>query len=141
DLAAGYGVGYFHLVWDRSGGLSRNILGGSSTVADALAEVLGDRVRTRAVVTSVAGVGDGVVVRYTRDGADHELRARTAVVAPPTWRASSPASTTTPSPRASSPTWTTCIRTAERSSTRWSCSGGSAASRTRGPAGASCSRR
>ena len=30
ELAAGYGVGYFHLVWDRKGGLSRNILGGSS---------------------------------------------------------------------------------------------------------------
>ena len=30
ELAAGYGVGYFHLVWDKKGGLSRNILGGSS---------------------------------------------------------------------------------------------------------------
>ena len=37
ELAAGYGVGYFHLVWDKKGGLSRNILGGSGIVIDALA--------------------------------------------------------------------------------------------------------
>src|SRR5439155_205235 len=37
ELAAGYGIGYFHLVWDRSGGLARNILGGPSTLAEAVA--------------------------------------------------------------------------------------------------------
>ena len=31
-LAAGYGVGYFHLVWNRGEGLSTNIVGGSSTL-------------------------------------------------------------------------------------------------------------
>ena len=36
ELAAGYGVGYFHLVWDRKGGLSRNILGGSNVASPTL---------------------------------------------------------------------------------------------------------
>ena len=34
ELAAGYGVGYFHLVWDRSSGLSRGIVGGPSTMIE-----------------------------------------------------------------------------------------------------------
>ena len=62
ELAAGYGVGYFHLVWDRKGGLSRNILGGSGVVIDALAATLGDRVRLGARVTSVVRTADGVRV-------------------------------------------------------------------------------
>ena len=37
ELAAGYGVGYFHLVWNRGAGLSRNIIGGPSRLIDALA--------------------------------------------------------------------------------------------------------
>jgi len=41
ELSAGYGVGYFHLVWDREGGLSRNVLGGSAAATDALAAGLG----------------------------------------------------------------------------------------------------
>ena len=45
DLSAGYGIGYFHLVWDRRGGLARNILGGPSTLVEAIASALGERVR------------------------------------------------------------------------------------------------
>ena len=40
ELAAGYGVGYFHLVWDRSAGLSRGIVGGPSTIIERLAAML-----------------------------------------------------------------------------------------------------
>ncbi len=37
QVSAGAGFGYFHLVWDRSGGLSRNIVGGPSTLTETLA--------------------------------------------------------------------------------------------------------
>ena len=73
ELAAGYGVGYFHLVWDKKGGLSRNILGGSAVFTDALAAALGDRVRTGARVTRVEARGDGVRVKV--EGGDTDRRA------------------------------------------------------------------
>ena len=82
DLAAGYGVGYFHLVWDRKGGLSRNILGGSGTVIDALTASLGDRVRLGARVTSVERSPAGVRVEV----AGHEpIEAKTAIVSTPAY--------------------------------------------------------
>jgi len=81
ELAAGYGIGYFHLVWSRDAGLSRTILGGPSRLIDALAAGLGDRVRTSARVAEVAATGDGVVVRH--DGG--ELHARAAIVATPAY--------------------------------------------------------
>ena len=46
QLAAGYGVGYFHLVWNRGEGLSANLVGGSATLTEALAAALGERART-----------------------------------------------------------------------------------------------
>ncbi|HZQ15804.1 MAG TPA: NAD(P)/FAD-dependent oxidoreductase [Gaiellaceae bacterium] len=81
ELAAGYGIGYFHLVWNRDAGLSRTILGGPSTLVDALAAGLGGRIRTGTPVEAVAADGDGVVVRH----AAGELRARAAVVATPAY--------------------------------------------------------
>src|SRR5262249_6520327 len=47
ELAAGYGIGYFQLVWDRSGGLARNIIGGPATLAEALASQLDVRLDTQ----------------------------------------------------------------------------------------------
>ena len=82
ELAAGYGVGYFHLVWDRKGGLSRNILGGSGVVIDALAAPLGDRVRLGTRVTSVARSAGGVAVQV--EGGER-IEARAAVVATPAY--------------------------------------------------------
>src|SRR4029078_9896417 len=46
QVSAGYGIGYFQLVWDRRGGLPRNVLGGSARLPDAIAYALGERVRT-----------------------------------------------------------------------------------------------
>ena len=76
ELAAGYGVGYFHLVWNRDAGLSRNIVGGSgrrhrcararrSESACALG-ARGDRGR--------ALVAGGVRVRYEDAGGDRSRR-------------------------------------------------------------------
>ena len=85
ELQAGYGVGYFHLVWDRSGGLSRNIVGGSSTLTDALAASLGDRVRLGARVGTVEQDDDGVTVSYSDAAGEHRIRAREAIVATPAY--------------------------------------------------------
>jgi protoporphyrinogen/coproporphyrinogen III oxidase len=81
EMAAGYGIGYFHQVWNRAEGLSRNILGGSSTFTNNLAAALGDRVHLKAPVSLVAQDKDGVTVRWTEDGTEHEVRARHAIVA------------------------------------------------------------
>jgi oxygen-dependent protoporphyrinogen oxidase len=83
ELAAGYGVGYFHLVWNRSAGLSRNILGGPSRLIDALAAGIEGRIVTGAEVTEVVPANGHVALRYRRGEAEHELRARAAVVATP----------------------------------------------------------
>ena len=81
EMAAGYGIGYFHQVWNRAEGLSRNILGGSSTFTNNLAAGLGDRVRLHAAATSVVQDKEGVTVRWTEHGEEHEVRARHAIVA------------------------------------------------------------
>ena len=77
ELAAGYGIGYFHLVWDRSGGLARNILGGPATLPESIAVALGERVKLRSPAEEIVTDGDGVHVAY----AGGELSARFAVVA------------------------------------------------------------
>jgi len=85
ELAAGYGVGYFHLVWNRVAGLSRNIIGGSGAVIDALALGLGDRARTSAQVAVVERERDGARVHFVEAGRQREIRARAAVVATPAY--------------------------------------------------------
>ena len=85
ELAAGYGVGYFHLVWNRSAGLSRTILGGSSAFVEALAGMLGDRVLKGARVGAVSGDAGGVTVRYVLGGREFEVQARAAIVATPAY--------------------------------------------------------
>ncbi len=82
ELAAGYGVGYFHLVWDRKGGLARTIPGGSGVVIDALAEALGDRIRIGSRVTSVERTPAGVRVEVAGGEA---IDARAAIVATPAY--------------------------------------------------------
>jgi len=83
ELAAGYGIGYFHLVWNRSAGLSRNILGGPGKLVEALASGLEGRIRLGAEVTQVVADRDGVLVHYREGGVEHELRAGSAIVATP----------------------------------------------------------
>src|SRR5690349_2097224 len=83
ELAAGYGIGYFHLVWSRSEGLSRNILGGSSVLTAALAAANDDRIVTGARALAVRADDTGVEVRYLHEGDERQVRARTAIVATP----------------------------------------------------------
>lgn len=85
EVTAGYGIGYFQLVWDRRSGLTRNILGGSSRLPESIARALGDRVKLRSIVSEVWTEGDKVRVRYARNGALHELVAEYAVAALPAY--------------------------------------------------------
>lgn len=83
-MTAGSGVGYFNLIWDKSSGLSRNILGGASTLTNTIASTLGDdRVQLNANVLEVIQKEDSVVVRYMKDGVRHVEEARYAVLATP----------------------------------------------------------
>jgi oxygen-dependent protoporphyrinogen oxidase len=83
QLAAGYGLGYFHLVWNRSAGLSRVILGGSGRLIEGLAAPLGDRIRLGCEVESITQDEHGVEVRYLTGGEHRIVRAGAAVVATP----------------------------------------------------------
>jgi oxygen-dependent protoporphyrinogen oxidase len=83
QVSAGYGIGYFQLVWDRKGGLTRNVLGGSARLPEAIAGVLGERVRTGARVERVVVEARGVTVHHGGE----QVRARFAVVATPAFAA------------------------------------------------------
>jgi oxygen-dependent protoporphyrinogen oxidase len=85
ELSAGHGVGYFHLVWRKGEGLSRNVLGGSSTLTEALAAGLGGRVVTGARVTSVEQAADGATVEWELAGERHRIGATHVVVATPAY--------------------------------------------------------
>jgi oxygen-dependent protoporphyrinogen oxidase len=69
QVTAGYGIGYFQLVWDRSGGLSRNIQGGSSKLPERIAEQLPSCVCTATPVERVQARDNRVEVSY-RQGED-----------------------------------------------------------------------
>jgi oxygen-dependent protoporphyrinogen oxidase len=83
EVSAGYGIGYFQLVWDRSQGLTRNIVGGSGLLPQAISDRLGERVNTNCEVEQVAPHGDAVGVRFRDGDGSHEVRARFVVVATP----------------------------------------------------------
>ena len=85
EVAAGYGVGYFHLVWNRGEGLSRNLIGGSSTLTERIAVALGDRVLTGTRVDEVTSQDSGVRVRFVRHGVSGEVQARFVIVATPAY--------------------------------------------------------
>lgn len=81
EISAGCGIGYFSLVFFAGKGLNRNIVGGPSTLTEAISARLGDRVRLGAEVNEVAHRTESVVVRYRQDGIDHEVEARAVVLA------------------------------------------------------------
>jgi protoporphyrinogen/coproporphyrinogen III oxidase len=85
QVAAGYGIGYFQLVWDRVGGLTRNVLGGSARLPQAIAAALPGRVLLRSPVVQVSRSGKGVEVRYRSEGSEETVEAGFAVVATPAY--------------------------------------------------------
>ena len=83
EISAGAGIGYFSLVWNIGQGLNRSIAGGPSTLTETIAASQSDRIELGAQVHELTQHRDHVVVRYTQDGVDHEVTARTAVLATP----------------------------------------------------------
>lgn len=84
EISAGAGIGYFAMIWDiGSGGLNRSIVGGPSTLTEGISIALGDHVELGAAVHEIVHKADSVVVRYRQHGLDHEVEARTVVLATP----------------------------------------------------------
>lgn len=83
ELAAGAGIGYFSLIWNIGAGLNRYVMGGPSTLTETMAQAMRERIQLGTEVHEVVHESDHVVVRYRRDGQEHEVRARTAVLATP----------------------------------------------------------
>lgn len=83
EISAGAGIGYFSLVWNIGQGLSRNIVGGPSTLTQGVATALGDRVQLDAEVVEIVHTKRSVVVRYRQDGLDKEVEGRCVVLATP----------------------------------------------------------
>ncbi len=81
EISAGAGVGYFLLVWDKSSGLARNIVGGASTLPQAVAHKLGEKVKMGAEVIEVIQHDDHVEVTYKKDGQEITEKARYCVMA------------------------------------------------------------
>lgn len=81
EISAGSGIGYFNLIWNLGAGLSHSILGGPSTFTQALADGLGDRVQTGARVLEVVQHADSVTVRYRQHDQEHEVHARSVIMA------------------------------------------------------------
>ncbi|MEW8987104.1 MAG: NAD(P)/FAD-dependent oxidoreductase, partial [Bacillus sp. (in: firmicutes)] len=82
-MTAGSGVGYFNLIWNKSEGLSRNIVGGPSTLTNTIAKTLGERVQLNANVLEVLQKEDSVVITYILNGEKRVEEARYAVLATP----------------------------------------------------------
>ena len=83
QVSAGSGIGYFHLVWNKGEGLSRNILGGPSMLPNAIAKALGDSVQLRTAVREVVRGRRSVTLRYSSPGKDGEIETRFVVLATP----------------------------------------------------------
>lgn len=81
QISAGAGIGYFSLVLGIGQGLSRGIVGGPSTLTESIAASLGDRIQLGASVQEVVHKPESVVVRYMQGGVDHEVEARTVILA------------------------------------------------------------
>lgn len=81
EISAGAGIGYFSLVLGIGQGLNRGIVGGPSTLTETLASAVGDSVQLGATVHEVVNRPNSVIVRYTQNGMDHEVEARTVVLA------------------------------------------------------------
>jgi len=77
------GVGALLMLDIFSTGQMAFVTGGTQRITDAMAERLGDRVIDRSDVVDVTELDDVVTVRFRRDGAEHHVRSRAAVVATP----------------------------------------------------------
>lgn len=84
QVSAGAGIGYFNLVWDKSGGLGRNIVGGASTLPETIAAALGDKVVRGAETIAVMVHGDYIEITYIDvQGMENTVQSRHVIMATP----------------------------------------------------------
>lgn len=83
QISAGSGIGYFHMIWNKSEGLSRNVIGGPSVMTEKIASVLGDKLKLSAEVERVVQYDDYVSVTYKQNGETYTVDAKYAVLATP----------------------------------------------------------
>lgn len=81
QISAGAGIGYFSLVLGFGQGLQRGILGGPSTLTSKIAGTVDSKLQLGAEVYEVIDNKDSVTVRYTKDGANHEVQAKAVILA------------------------------------------------------------
>lgn len=83
EISAGSGIGYFHMIWNKSEGLSRNIIGGPSVLTETIADAVGDRLRLSTKVERVVQYDDYVSVEYTHNGEQGSVDAKYVIMATP----------------------------------------------------------
>lgn len=81
EVAAGTGIGYFKIVWDRSPSLGNSIWGGASVLPETIAAALGDRAKLNSPVKEVVVHDDFVEVTYTDATGEHTVQGRHVVMA------------------------------------------------------------
>lgn len=81
EVAAGTGVGYFKIVWDKSPSLGNSIWGGASVFPETIAAKLGDRVKLNSPVSEVVINDDHVSITYSDSSGQHTVQAKQVVMA------------------------------------------------------------
>lgn len=81
EVAAGTGIGYFKIVWDKSPSLGNSIWGGASVLPETIAKKLGDRVKLNSPVHEVVLHDDHVEVTYSDHAGNHTVLAKHVVMA------------------------------------------------------------
>lgn len=81
EVAAGTGIGYFKIVWDKSPSLGNSIWGGASVFPETIARKLGDRVKLNSPVTEVVIHDDHVSITYSDASGIHTVQAKQIVMA------------------------------------------------------------
>lgn len=83
QISAGAGVAYFDMIWSKEDGLTRNIVGGPSTLTNTIASRIKDSVELNAHVLEVVNNDDFVSVKYEKDGKTYTEIARYIIMATP----------------------------------------------------------
>lgn len=83
QISAGAGVAYFDMIWSKEDGLTRNIVGGPSTLTNTIASRIKDSVELNAHVQEVVNNDDFVSVKYEKDGKTYTEIARYIIMATP----------------------------------------------------------
>jgi oxygen-dependent protoporphyrinogen oxidase len=81
QVAAGTGIGYFKIVWDKSPSLGNSIWGGAAVYPETIAAKLGDRVKLNSPVKEVVIHHDHVEVTYSDASGEHTVQAKHVVMA------------------------------------------------------------